>query len=273
MSNRAMSNCAPLVAMLTIARFTVIDAIRSRWLWLVAASVASTLIVATFAGGMALTERASVMLAAGAPLARIQAVLMMIVLSIAGLVREIHERSMLLMMAAPISRTQWLLGKLLGMLLVAWVTAALSALPLLALQATPNLWLWFISLACELAIVVLVALLLAFALRQMAVAALTACAFYAAARLIGVILLINERAPLELHGADAIVTATLKAVAVALPRFDLFTQTDWLMPLVSASPVSGLPSMAVLAPVLLQTGIFMVLLLVIAALDFSRSEL
>lgn len=268
-----MNSRAPLVALLTIARFTVIDAIRSRWLWLIAASMVSTLIFATFAGGMALTERASVMLAAAAPLARVQAVAIIIVLSIAGMVREIHERSMLLMLAAPISRTQWLVGKLVGMFCVALLTAALSALPLWALQGSANVWLWFVSLACELAIVVLVALLLAFALRQFAVAALCACAFYAAARLIGVILLINERAPLDVRGADLFVSATLKAVAVALPRFDLFTQTDWLLPLIGSTPVSALSSTAVLAPVLLQTGIFMVLLLLVAALDFSRSEL
>ena len=269
------------IALTTIARFTLIDALRSRWLWLAAASGVLTLALATFAGSMALTERGSVMLATAAPIARLQAVLLMAMLTIASVVREIQERSLLLMLAAPISRSQWLFGKLAGWVLLAWLTALIAALPLALLQLSPALLVWTLSLACELSLTSAAALLFALILRQVAAAVLATLGFYAAARLIGVILLINERAPLELGAADWLSSAVLKMVAAVLPRFDLYTQTDWLLTSIQPTVGYSLPEMTTamaanavsLAPVMLQTLLFAALLLTVAALDLRRSEL
>lgn len=86
----------------SLARFTLLEAWRSRWpaaVVLLAASVAG---VVSFGGAMALTEQREVGLALAAPLARLAAVLVVAAFSVALLARELNDGSIDLVLSAPV---------------------------------------------------------------------------------------------------------------------------------------------------------------------------
>jgi hypothetical protein len=213
-----------------IARFTILEAWRSRWpaaAALLAAAVAGVLL---FSGALALTERAAVGLSLAAPLARLAAVLVLAAFAVTVLVRELADGSFDLVLAAPLSRLTWLAGRWLGLCGVALGTACAAALPL-ALQAPPQAVLaWAASLWLELVLVAGVAMLLAISFAQVPAALLGLLAFYAMSRLVGVLMLLAGRAPLEAPAFVGVVgDALLALLGHLLPRLDLFTRTEWLL--------------------------------------------
>lgn len=213
-----------------IARFTLLEAWRSRWpaaAALLAATVAGVLL---FSGAIALTERAAVGLSLAAPLARLAAVLVLAAFAVTALTRELGDGSIDLVLAAPLSRLTWLAGRWLGLCGVALGTACAAALPL-ALQAPPEALLaWTVSLWLELTLVAGVAMLLSISFAQVPAALLGLLAFYAMSRLVGVLMLIAGRAPLEAPAFVGVLGDGLLAVlGHLLPRLDLFTRTDWLL--------------------------------------------
>jgi len=214
-----------------IARFTVLEAWRSRWAAaavLLAAAVAGVLL---FSGALALTERAAVGLALAAPLARLAAVLVLAAFAITALVRELGDGSIDLVLAAPLSRLTWIAGRWLGLCGVALGTACAAALPL-ALQAPPAALVgWAASLWLELTLVAGVAMLLSISFAQVPAALLALLAFYAMSRLVGVLMLLAGRAPLEAPAFLGMLgDGLLTVLGHLLPRLDLFTRTDWLLP-------------------------------------------
>jgi ABC-type transport system involved in multi-copper enzyme maturation permease subunit len=247
----------------SLARFTVLEAWRSRWLaaaMLMAGAVGAVML---FTGEMALTEQGSVALSLAAPLARLAAVLLVATFAVSVLARELNDGSIELVLSAPVSRLTWVFGRWMGLAGVALGTAVAAALPL-ALQAPPAaLVAWTVSLWLELCLVAGVALLLAISFAQVPAALLSLLAFYAMARLAGVLVLLNSRAPLE---APAVVAQLgdllLGMLAHLLPRLDLFTRTDWLLG--GAGAPAGLGLGAV------QLALWLVLVPAVAWLDFAK---
>ena len=257
------SACGPIT---TIARFTVLDALRGRWLWMIAAVSAIGTAAAVFAGQLALTERAAVMTAALAPLVRLAAVLVVAAIVVAATVREVAERSMLLALAAPLSRSHWVAGKAIGFMTLAALTGLACALPVcLSVPADVRIAAsaWTVSLMLELMLVAGFALMSASAFKQVPAALLATLAFYCLSRLIGTIVLLSERSPLADHHALAGVgSAMVQALAAVLPRLDLFTQTEWLL--------GGAPP--ALATVALQTVLYCTLQFIVTAIDLRGKD-
>ncbi len=249
-----------------IAWFTVIEALRGRWALAAFAALGLAAGAMAFAAQMAVIDRATVALAIGAPLLRLACVLLVGVFGVTLVVRELSERTVDLTLAAPVSRGAWLAGKWAGVAAVAMATALLAAVALAPLAEPAALAVWTASLALETALVAALAIVVSVSLAQVPIALLALGAFYALARVIGVLLLLQERAPLEVHGAvDRAAGAVLQALAHALPRLDLFTRTEWLL-------AAGVPPMAELGPVLAQAVLYGALLAVVGAIDFGRRD-
>jgi ABC-type transport system involved in multi-copper enzyme maturation permease subunit len=248
-----------------LAMCTWLEAVRSRWSAILAIGILFVFAVAAFIGAWALVEREQVVLAITAPLTRLFAISVVALITISAVVREFNDRSIMLTLAAPISRATWILGKTLGFSLIAVVTALALSLPLIILAPALTTVLWAVSLAMELIVLVSAAILIACVLRQIPAAVLALMSFYLLARLIGVLLLIAERAPYETSAqVNSLNSGFLKLLSALLPRLDLFTQSIWLF---EAVPVT------VLWPVLTQSLLYCGLLWLIALLDFSGTEL
>ncbi|HYA66942.1 MAG TPA: ABC transporter permease [Burkholderiaceae bacterium] len=250
-------------ALRTIARDTVLEALRGRWFWLAAAATLFVGAAGAFARSLALTETHDVTVAFAAPLSRLAGVLIVVLTTVASMVREKSEGTLLLALAAPVSRASWLAGKALGFALIATTTALLLALPVLAAAPALASAAWTLSLALELILVATVSMAIGRALGQIALAVSAAIAFYVLARLLHVVLLLAERA--QNYSELESLTPLVHLLRIVVPRLDLFTCTDWLL----YSP----PSWANLGAVGLQWLLYTALALVAAVIDLRRAPL
>jgi hypothetical protein len=216
------------------------------------------------ARSLALTEEHEVALAVAAPLARVVAVLVVVLGSIASVTREQTERTLLLALAAPMSRTAWLMGKYLGLALVALLTALVLSVPVLAFG--PGLaggLCWVAALALELALMAAVSLAIGIVIVQVPPAVCAALAMYVFGRDLHVVLLLAVRA--DAYSDLSAAGVLMHALTTLFPRLDLFTRTDWLL--------GAAPAASTLAIVGLQALLFGALALAAATLDLRRRAL
>lgn len=252
------------LAVRTVARDTVVEAVRGRWLWMSAVAALAIGVIAAFAQALALSAQHDVAIAFAAPLARVAAVLIVALGAIASVSREQSERTLLLALAAPMSRSAWLAGKALGFLAIAALTALILALPVaLCLPAPMPALAWTASLFLELALVASVSLAIGIVLVQVPPAVCAVAAFYVLARDLHVVLLLAQRAEnySELGSAGPVV----QFIAAIVPRLDLFTRTDWLL--------GAVPTLSAYAMVGAQALVYFLLAGSVAVLDLRRTPL
>ncbi|MEZ5727878.1 MAG: hypothetical protein R3E48_07790 [Burkholderiaceae bacterium] len=247
-----------------IARFTVLEAWRSRWLLASLVAIAVVAGASLFARELALVERAALTLAVAAPLLRLTAVFLVAVFATVLVVRELGDRTIELLIGAPVARSTWVLGKWAGLAAIAVLTATLAAVPLIWFASPAALAGWWATLAAELVLVCGFALLISISFAQVAVSILAMTAFYLVSRMIGVVLLLQKNLPLEVPGAlDAIGGGLIRALDLSLPRLDLFARTAWLLE-------GGAPATSALWACATQFLLYGVLLAVVGCLDFGR---
>jgi len=265
-TNRVAGRCAWAArrrALQTIARDTILEALRGRWLWLAASAALLVGAAAIFARSLALTETHEVTLAFAAPIGRLVAVLIVVLTTVASVVREKSEGTLLLALAAPVSRASWIAAKALGFALIATVTAVLLAAPVLAVAPMPAAAIWTASLGLELIVLAIVSLAIARVLGQIAPAVSAAIAFYVLARLLHIVLLLGERA--QSYSDLESLTPFVRLLRLVVPRLDLFTRTDWLL--------DGAPSWSTLGGIAVQALLYSSLALVAAIIDLRRAPL
>lgn len=249
-----------------VARFTLLEAWRSRLPWLLAAAVVCTMAAAVLASGLAITESSrfrSTLFAGGL---RFAWVFILAVYVIGSLSRELNERGFETALSLELTRSTWVLGKLAGFVLLA-VIGTLALYPLLAaLSAPAAAAAWSLSLMFELSIVIAAATFFTLSLSSLPAAAALTGAFYLLARAIDALLLIAGGSPLLAPGPwRDFARLAIEALAWLLPRLARFAPGDWL---VSAPPAPGL-----LAIQGLQAIAFVLLLGVAASVDFHRRDL
>lgn len=252
----------------TVARDTILEAVRGRWLWMAALGALAVVAIAAFARGLALTEDHEVGLAFAAPIARIVAVLIVSLNAITSLVREQSDRTQLLALAAPMSRSAWLAGKMVGLGAIASLTALVLTLPLLAFGPDPlGTLVWTASLVLELVLMASVCLAIGVVLTQIPPAVGAVVAFYVLARDLHVVQLLAARA--QSYSDFGPAGPVVQAITAVFPRLDLFTRTQWVFG--DAGAGGGLISD--FSVVLLQAVIYSLLAFSVAALDLRRAQL
>lgn len=248
-----------------VARYVLVEALRSGLPWLAAACLLAALGLAGFFSRVAITEGAALQAAATAALLRACAVFLIAAHVVASVAREASDKGLELALALPISRPAYYLGKLLGFACAAALLATLFALPLLAWARPADLAAWWVSLAAEAAMVAAAALFFASALQQTVAAIAAAAGFYLLARAMSAIQAIAGGALAEdtLPGLAARWVAD--ALALLLPRLDSVTRSDWLL--------YGAPPAGEIALALAGLALYLVLLAAAGLFDFARRNL
>ena len=259
-------NAAPLLgAGLTIARHTVLEALRNRLLWLLLLAAAGAMALAGFLDALALTESRQLQAALLAALLRLAAVFLMAALVVSSMLREIADKGLDMLLALPMPCAVYLLGKLAGFAALAVLPAALFGALMLWLAAPAQALLWSLSLLCELWIMAAFCLLCTLTLNQPLPALAAACTFYLLARLMAVLQLLGH-GPASRHApGQRLLSAGLDGIALLLPQLDRFTRTEWL--LYSTGTFAELGGLA------LQTLVFISLLTAAALFDLYRKNL
>ena len=249
----------PLAPALTIARFTLVEALRNRLLWLLLAIALAALALAGFLGAVALTEGRQIQAALVGAGLRLACVFLTMLFVAGSLQREANERGLELLLSLPMPRAAYLLGKLAGFFALALFPALLAGGLLLPFAAWQQCALWAVSLLCELWIVAAFTALCALGLRQGPAALAASAAFYLLARSLAGLQAIGH-GPYQGDAARRWLAAGVDLLAAVLPRLDQFTRSDWL---VYHDPVA-------LVPVLAQTAIYVALLAAAALADLYR---
>ena len=246
-----------------IARVVVLEALRGRVAWLVAAALAVGLGLAAFSSRIAITETREIAAAVLGAWLRLAAVFVVALFVATSVLREQADKGMELVLALPLPRGAWLAGRLAGYAVVALATAAAcGALVTLHAPAAAALA-WGVTLACELLLVSALAVLCLLTVSQAPAGLGAVFAFYALARSMDAIRLMAANPLAAGEGAaGAWVGRVLEAIAFLLPDLHRFARTEWL--------VTGHAAPGDVGWALAQCAIYLPLLVAAALFDLER---
>jgi hypothetical protein len=249
-----------------IARFTVLEAWRSRLPLLLLLTLGFALAAGAFAAELAITDSARFRLAIGASTLRLSWVFIIAVYVIGSLTRELNERGFEAALSLEITRTTWMLGKLAGYLLCALIAVTCAALVLVWLAPAAAVAAWSASLLFELAIVAAAAVFFTVSLSSLPAAALLCAGFYLLARAIDALQLIAGGSTLIGAGLwRDFAQWAIGALGWLLPALGRFAPSGWLL--------DAPPAVSVLALQAGQALVFVALLACAALADFHRRDL
>ena len=248
----------------TIAYYTLLEALRNRLMWLLGLVLLAAIGMSGFIGEIALIESIETKVSLLAVLLRFSAVFLIATFVVTSLVREFNEKGLDLVLALPLPRAGYVLGKLAGY-------AALSVIPvmlfggLMAVLVSPlQALLWAVSLLAELWIVAAFSLLCVLTFSQVMAALSVVMAFYLLSRSMTDIQLIGHSPLASQTPSQKVINFVIEVVGVFLPRLDEFTRTDWLV-YASGTWTSIWSLMA-------QAGIFLLLIVSAAVFDLYRKN-
>lgn len=253
-------------AVLHIARASIAECLQSRLIlaWIALASTGAASLI--FTASLAVIEAGDTALAITAPLLRIGAVALTATFVAAAACRELSGRGIELVLAAPIARSTWVVGRLIGAIVLGVATALVTTLPLAAIAQPATLVAWTVTLALELCLAGGFALLAAIALLRLPLALLALGGFYVCARSMATIRLLADRSPaIDADAASSLASGVLELIAIAMPRLDLFADTGWLL---GSSIAPG--TWQAVSPAVAQSAGWLVVILAVGVLDFER---
>ena len=249
--------------MFTIARFTLLEARRNHLFAVAAAGAACLYAIGEFVGAISVTEARQIQSALTASLLRVSSIALLSVFVITSALRELNDKSLELLLSLPKPRHWHFLGKFSGYAGLALALSLILSLPLFNhAPALPALC-WLLSLICEQALVIAFSLLCALTCANATVAFGMTAAFYLLCRGMETVRLLSQ-SPLLDGSAAPVLRGMVDAIALLLPDLSAFTRSDWLV------YETGFVS---LGPVLVQTAIYLPLLLSAGLLDFYRKSL
>jgi ABC-type transport system involved in multi-copper enzyme maturation permease subunit len=249
----------------TIARYTLIEALRTRLPAIVLIVLALTVAAGLFVEQIAITEGARFRAGFYAAAARWVAVFIVALHVLSAVAREFDDKVLDVLLALDLPRSHYVLGRLAGFAAVAAIVAAATCLPLVWSVPAAALAQWGISLAFELAIVAALALFCAITFNQIVPAAGFVAAFYVLARALTAMRLISAN---PIADADALshraIGLVVEGLALVLPGLEGWTRTDWL--------VNQPASWTTLAVIAAQGALYVALLAAAAMFDLHRKN-
>lgn len=251
---------------ITIARYTLLEALRTRLPWLMLAALLLALLGSLFVKEIAITETLRLQISFLAAALRLAAVFIIALYIVSSMVREFNDKSLELLLSLNLPRAAYACGRFLGFSLVALITVALICLPLAWLAPLQPVLLWGLSLTLELWIVAALGFFCIITFTHILPAASFVMAFYLLARSITAIRLISGSVLFDPQSLSHQVTVFLvDCLSLVLPDFDAFTQTAWL--------VNQSGEWRMLLPIVAQSTIYTGLLLGAALFDLYRKNL
>lgn len=248
---------------LPIARYTLLESMRNRLVWLLLAGLAAAVVAAGFLQQVSITEAARVQAAVVAAAMRLFAVFLVAAFVVTGVVREMNDKVLEVLLAKPMPRASWLLGKGIGFAGVAAVIALTVSSPLWFFGTPAGVAAWTLSLFLELCIVAAAALFCVLTLNQVVTALAAVFGFYLLARTIAAAQVIASAA----QGAtwsERLTGGMIDGIAALLPALDRMTQTGWV--------VDGPAGAAFLTVVIVPALVYVALLGAAAAFDLYRQN-
>jgi ABC-type transport system involved in multi-copper enzyme maturation permease subunit len=247
----------------TIARYTLLEALRTRLPVLVFIVLLALLAASFFVESISVVEGARLQTGFYAAGARLAAAFIVGICVLVSITRELNEKGLDMALALDLPRSHYILGKLAGFIAMAALVAIAASLPLVWLAEPQAALQWAASLGLELAIVAALALFCIVTFNQLTPAASFVLAFYLLARALTAIRLMGAN---PIAGAETfsheIMQYLVEALALVMPALDAWTQTAWL--------VNGHAPWTVMLQLAGQSALYIVLLAAATMFDFQR---
>jgi ABC-type transport system involved in multi-copper enzyme maturation permease subunit len=250
---------------LTIARYTIIESLRNRLLLLTFLVIGISFALVEFIGDLAITEHRVTQVAILAAFLRISAVVMVTLFVVSSTVRELQDKTLEMILAMPIRRGNYYLGKLIGYFYIALLVSIIFSVLLLLYADAEQVFIWMISLFFELILVVALSLVMLFTFNQVPSALTAVFIIYGASRIVTSIFLM-AKFPIIAHTsmAQKFMDSVIELMTWLLPDLHRFTQTEWL--------TYNTAEWGVLLPLFGQTMVYLIFLSFIALFDFYRKN-
>jgi ABC-type transport system involved in multi-copper enzyme maturation permease subunit len=249
----------------TIARYTVLEAVRTRLPLLTLASIALLGAASFFVREIAITESVRFQTAFYAAAVRFAIVFIAALYATASIAREFQDKGLDMVLALDLPRSHYIVGKIAGLLIIAAALAILVALPLVPGVSLYALAAWCASLALEIGIVVAFSVFCAVTFNQVMPAVSVVMAFYLFARALTAMRLIGANPIAGAHTlSHEIMTWLIEGLALVVPAIDRWTRTEWLVDAASAWP--QLPG------IVLHSALFITIVGAAAVFDMHRKN-
>jgi ABC-type transport system involved in multi-copper enzyme maturation permease subunit len=250
----------------TIARFTLIEALRTRLALIAVTVIGLAWLASVFVQHLALTESARLQASVFASSARLASVFILTLYITSSVVREFNEKGLELVLALDVPRSSYVAGKLAGFIVLGIALAILAAIPLLYSVPLAVVAVWSTSLALELAIVGAASLFCIVTFAQVLPAVTLVAGFYLLSRVVNAMRLMAESSVLGgLSEVRPALNYGVELIAYVVPQLDRFSATQWIADRSVDSEV--------LAPLVLQSAVYVALLLAASLFDLYRKEL
>jgi len=255
-----------LYAIFAITRFTLLEAMRNRLIWLFLILLLVAIMLAEFMGGISITESHAIRTSLLGAMLRVVTVFVISLYVITSVVREMNDKGMDLTLSLPVSRSNYYFGKLSGYALIAFFMSLLIGFCLLFYAPFPQALIWTVSLFCELLIISALCLLCVYTFGQVTIALTAVTAFYFLARSIDAIQLMSKGSVIDQNSlVQTFMTKAVDLLATVLPDLYRFSPSEWLI-----YPDSSLGQ---IVPVIVQTVIYLFILMAAGLFDLYRKNL
>jgi len=251
-------------SVITISRYSLIEAVRGKIVWIIASLIIFAVLLAQFISQTALTETSQSQVVLMAGFLRITSVLVVIFFVISSVARDFQDKSIELLFAIAMPRYQVFIGKFLGFSLLALLISVLYAILLLFFTETVPALIWSLSLFCELSIVALLSLIFILSLENVALSLMSSMGVYSLMRLMPAIQSMGE-GPFQDSLFNQFINQLIDIIGLFLPRLDHFTQSGWLtMPEIPSAVITGY---------LIEYIFFVVFFSLIGVIDLKRKAI
>lgn len=212
-----------------LSQYVLTDAWRTGLHWILLCGALISFALGLFLSHLGVTENQGIQLATTAATLRLVFVFIVAVWICSHGLREQQDQSIHMLLALPIRRGEFVLGKLFALAVIAPGAAAIATLVILIIAPQRDAWVWGFSLSLELWLVGAFALFCATGLRNLTSALATIVAFYTLSRSIAAMFLMAHAEPVVSTGvADSAMATLVTLLAYLLPPLDQFTQSGWL---------------------------------------------
>lgn len=254
-----------LLQILTISRFTIIESLRNRFLWLSFLIIGVSFVLVEFIGSLTITEHRVTQVAILAAFLRLSAVVIITLFVVSSVVRELHDKTLEMILAMALHRSSYYVGKLFGYVCIAAMISIIFSTLILLYADTEQVLIWMISLFLELVIVVALSLIMLFSFHQIPAALTGVFVIYGASRIISSMFLMAKYPVFaDTSIAQQFINGFIEFLSWLLPDLHRFTKTEWL--------AYNTADWNTLLPLFGQALIYLLLLSFIALFDFYRKN-
>lgn len=248
-------------------RYVLLTATRDRLFIALLIGIAAAAYISSVLGSTAMLETEQMTLSFTAAAARVIIMVGVIVFIGFHMRNAFDAREIDVLLSRPISRTTLVLSYWVGFAAVA-TCLVLPTVILIAVMGTLNqtgFWVWSVSLLLESWLVVSVALFASLTIRSGVGTVLASLAIYVLSRMMGFFLMTTTTTSIfKDHTINLGTQWLMKGIALVVPRLDFYAKSNWL--------IYGAKSYEEVSLFLLQSAIFIPLLVIAAVIDFKRKQ-